>query len=219
MKQLTALIIILSLFITTPCHALTKKQWETADVIAEVAAENYEKYGVLPSVAVAQAFIESTLGTYCRGNNLWGIRSGAESYPSLEAGVLRYLEVINNGYYVGAPFASDYRTQLRCILDGGYCQPVGPYYENATWSIEHYGFDKYDEMIPDMYILKYSKKCPKYTVVIKSKKAKKSTVAQIGKYFYETERDKTLDKNVILVPNKKLDGKRVAINLIENVKG
>lgn len=220
MKRVFILGLIFSMFITaTPCQALSKKQWQRADIIAEVAAENYGEYGVLPSVAVAQAFIESSLGKHCSGNNLWGIRSGAESYSSLENGVMRYLKVVNNGCYPGAPFASNYETQLYSILDGGYCEPVGNYYCNAVWSIERYGFDKYDEMIPRTYTLKYSKKCSPYMILINSNKAKKSTVIQIKEHFYETKCDDSLKKNVVLVPDKKLNGKKVTISLIENVKG
>ena len=218
MKRIIILVLILSMMVTTPCKALSKKQWERADVIAEVAAENYEQYGVLPSVAVAQAFIESTLGKHCSGNNLWGINSGAEHYSSLESGTMRYLRVINNGCYPGAPFESNYSKQITKIISGGYCEPAGPYISNVIWSIRHYNFDRYDKMVPDLYTLKYSKKCPPYTVMINSKKAGDSTVAVIGKCMYDTMKKKG-NENVVLVPNKKLNGKRVAINLIENVKG
>ena len=136
------------IFVTEPCSAaLTENQKQTADVIAKVTAKNYDKYGVLPSVAVTQAFVESSLGVNCSGYNLWGIRSGAEQYSSLKNGVLRYLEVINNGYYEGAPFEKDYHKQLALILDGGYCEPVGNYYEDGIWGIENYNFDNYDKMI------------------------------------------------------------------------
>ena len=126
-------------------RTLTKSQQKNADRIAEVAAENWDTYGVLPSVAVAQAFIESTLGDHCSGNNLWGIKSGAVSYSSLDEGIIAYLKVINNGYYKGAPGCKNYKTQLSRILDGGYCKPVGNYYSNATWAIDAYDFDKYDK--------------------------------------------------------------------------
>ena len=218
MKRILIIGLLASLFVTIPSKALSRQQWQRADVIAEVAAENWSEYGVLPSVAVAQAFVESTLGKHCSGNNLWGIRSGAESYPSLESGVMRYLRVINNGCYPGAPYERSYSTQLRRILDGGYCEPEGSYYDDAIWGIEHYNFDKYDKMIPTYYTLKYSKKCPSNVIQINSKKAGESTVAVIGNSFFDTERKKG-NKNTILVSDKKLNGKKVTVNLIENVKG
>ena len=218
MKRIVVFGLLLSLLATTPCQALSKKQWRRADIIAEVAAENYEQYGVLPSVAIAQAFIESTLGERCSGNNLWGINSGRESYSSLENGVMRYLRVINNGCYPGAPFERNYGRQITKIIAGGYCEPAGPYISDVVWSIERYNFDRYDKMIPALYTLKYSKECPPYTIQIRSKKAGPSTVAMIDHSIFDTEKKKG-KKNVVLVSDKKLDGKKVAINLIEDVKG
>lgn len=150
MKKLIAIMLsvamILGVMIPHSVYAreLPNRQRQMADRIAQFCMENWEKYGVLPSVCVGQAFIESTLGEHCSGNNMWGIRSGAESYNSVESGVLRYLQVINNGCYKGAPFQKDYHRQIRIILDGGYCEPVGDYYENIIWSIQTYGFDRYD---------------------------------------------------------------------------
>lgn len=204
MKRFIIIYLISCLVTTTHCKALTKEQWKQADIIAEVTAENWNEYGVLPSVAVSQAFI--------------GIASGAESYNSLENGVLRYLSVINNGCYPGAPFERDYKKQIRKILDGGYCEPEGYYYSNILWSIKNYHFYRYDKMIPNLYTIEYSKKCSPNTCMINSNKAGKETVAIIGNSFFETIKKKG-NKNIILVPDKKLDGKKVTIELIENVKG
>ena len=113
MKRILIFGLLLSLLMTKPCYALTKDQWDRADTIAEIASDSYEEYGVLPSIAIAQAFIESTLGECCSGNNLWGINSGAESYSSLEDGVVRYLNVINNGCYDDALYERNYRSQIR----------------------------------------------------------------------------------------------------------
>ena len=132
---------------TAYARELPAGQKKTAERIAKVCMDNYEKYGVLPSVCVGQAFIESTLGEHCNGNNLWGIRSGKEHYSTLEEGVFRYLEVINNGYYKGAPFQKDYHKQIRIILDGGYCHPEGSYYRDIIWSINAYHFDRYDKKL------------------------------------------------------------------------
>ena len=218
MKRIIILGLIFSMMMSTPCKALSKDQWKRADIIAEVAAENWEEYGVLPSVAVGQAFIESTLGKHCSGNNLWGINSGAEHYSSLESGTMRYLKVINNGCYPGAPFEKNYSRQITKIINGGYCEPAGSYISDVVWSIENYNFDKYDNMIPTYYTLKYSKKCPLYKIQMNSKKAGEDTIAMIGNSFFDTEK-KNIEKNVILVSDKKLDGKKMTIHLIENVKG
>lgn len=123
----------------------TESQQRNADRIAEVCIKEWENYGVLPSIAISQAFIESTLGDHCRGYNLWGISSGKASYNSLDSGIYGYLRVINNGYYPNAPFQRDYKVQIREILDGGYCQPEGEYYNKVLWTVEEYNLTRYDE--------------------------------------------------------------------------
>lgn len=150
--RILSLVLALVIGIIIPCDVVyaksprkfTKSQQRNADRIAEVCIKEWETYGVLPSIAIAQAFIESTLGDHCRGYNLWGIRSGAVTYSSLENGIYGYLKVINNGYYPNAPFQTDYKAQIRKILDGGYCQPEGAYYSKALWTVREYNLTKYD---------------------------------------------------------------------------
>ena len=86
--------------------ALSDQQKETADKIANYVANHWEENGVLPSVAVAQAYQESSFIHY-RGYNLWGINSGATTYSSLEDGIEHYMDVINLHYYKGAPYKKD----------------------------------------------------------------------------------------------------------------
>ncbi len=154
--KITAIIVSIAITMSTvlipagSVHAkqiLTKKQQQTADKIAEIADANWEKYGVLPSVAVGQAYKESSLGVRCPNYNLWGIGSGSVYYGSLKDGVIGYLRVINNGYYPNAPFERNYKKQLRRILDGGYCTPVGDYYEDVMYGYSQHNFEKYDKAL------------------------------------------------------------------------
>lgn len=154
LKKIIALSMAMSIMITpittvevSAKQKLSEKQKMTADKIAAYVDARWDKYGVLPSVAVAQAYVESSLGKRCAGFNLWGIASGAESYSSLHAGAHRYMEVINNGYYPGAPGEKNYKKQLQKILAGGYCQPVGNYYENAMYGYRNHNFEKYDKAL------------------------------------------------------------------------
>lgn len=154
LKKIIALSMAMFILITpiTPVEVsakqkLSEKQKTTADKIAAYVDARWDKYGVLPSVAVAQAYVESSLGKRCAGFNLWGIASGAESYSSLHAGAHRYMEVINNGYYPGAPGEKSYKKQLQKILAGGYCQPVGDYYESAMYGYRNHNFEKYDKAL------------------------------------------------------------------------
>lgn len=131
-------------------HGLSTEQKQRAYTMAEICIKEWKKYGVLPSVCIAQAMKESTLGKHCYGNNLWGIltRKGTlVCYSSLESGVYGYLRVINNGCYGSAPFTKDASSQISKILAGGYCVPVGNYYSNVMWIINKYGLERFDQMI------------------------------------------------------------------------
>lgn len=126
---------------------LSQAQKNRAYTIANICIKEWKRYGVLPSTAISQAMVESTLGKHCRGYNLWGIKSGAVRYTSLENGVYAYLRVINNGNYGTAPFTRSSSSQIRKILNGGYCVPVANYYKNATWIVNKYGLKRFDKMI------------------------------------------------------------------------
>lgn len=127
---------------------LTGKMKMRADIIANICLNNWDDYGVLPSVAIGQAFVESTIGKHCRGYNLWGINSGrGYNYSSLREGTFAYLKVINNGYYKKAPFTKSSRLQIRRILNGGYCVPEGDYYSNFTWALNRYNLEEYDRQM------------------------------------------------------------------------
>lgn len=128
-------------------HGLSEQQKQRAYTMAEICIKEWKKYGVLPSVCIAQAMQESTLGKYCSPNNLWQIKSGAVSYGSLEEGVYAYLKVINNGCYKGAPFAKDPLYQIERILAGGYCIPVGNYYSCVNQIINKYDLRRFDKLI------------------------------------------------------------------------
>lgn len=119
-----------------------------ADRIARVCIKNYKKYGVLPSVCVAQAFIETGIGTAYNNGNLWGLSSNNfGGYSSIETGCIAYLKCINNGWYKGAPFAGSYTKQITKILYGGYCDKPASYIAKAIWVIQHYNLTDYDKYL------------------------------------------------------------------------
>ena len=99
------LISFLSVFVNkNSAQALSKMQKSNMKRIAKYTADHYDKYGVLPSIAIAQAMQESGLGEVCPNYNLWGLASGKIYCYSIEDGCKKYLKCINNGYYKGAPF-------------------------------------------------------------------------------------------------------------------
>lgn len=127
-------------------HAEPLDKKATANTIADICVDNYETYGVLPSVAIGQAYLESGLGEKCRPYNLWGINNGKASYDSLEEGVHAYLKCINNGRYDDALFNKDYKSSLQHIQNGGYS--VNKKYASTVCSIiESNNLDEYDEPI------------------------------------------------------------------------
>lgn len=132
---------------------LSESQKETADYIAEVTAAEYDTYRILPSVAVCQAFQESSLGVYnIDKNNLWGIKKGGgeegnRSYDSLYDGIIDYLEVLQDEtYYKNVRGVRSHSQQLWNILLGGYYGGSKKSYFSVC--LEHYAnhnFAKYDE--------------------------------------------------------------------------
>ena len=116
-----------------------------ADYIATVVSKNYAKYKVLPSICIAQAIVESGLGEKCNPNNYWGISSnGYAGYSSIDAGIHKYLSVINNGYYKRAVGETNYRTAAYAIQNGGYCCPKAGYANKIISTIEIYDLNEYD---------------------------------------------------------------------------
>lgn len=129
-------------------HKLDEEQTEIAEYLAEVCTDNWEEYGVLPSVCIAQAYMESHIGKYCYSNNLWGLYGGYTSFDSLEEGTYEYLEIINNGYYDDALYLTDYEKQINAIYDGGYCTSSREHYVGGIiWIIEEFDLTKYDQEI------------------------------------------------------------------------
>lgn len=150
---LSAILFMEPMMVSAKSAELTKEQKKVADRVAEITAEKWEECGVLPSVAVAQTFVESSLGdNQVRKNNLWGLRPGGEysSYANMEDGIYAYLEILNNGLYDKALYKKDYKVQLQKILQGGYYGEddggtIEEYYRDCVDSIRDYQFDRYDQ--------------------------------------------------------------------------
>lgn len=199
---------------------LTILQKKNADRIARVVMDNYDKYKILPSLAVVQACNESSLGVYCRGNNLWGILSGAISYPSVEAGTHGYLRVVTNKkYYHGVIGETNYRTALRRILDGGYCEPEGAYYSNCMTLYSRYHFEKYDQqMWKEREEARKKEERRKKKEAEKRKKLKKEEKKRRDKQkrCYWPVYDPTVPIGTVVCSNKIF--KKGTLNLIHNKK-
>ncbi|WP_343287920.1 glycoside hydrolase family 73 protein [Turicibacter bilis] len=113
------------------------------------AIENYELYGILPSITIAQAILESDWGQSDlanQANNLFGIKKGTNwsgevmsfetkegfdeyiidefrSYPSLNASIIDHGQflVANSRYTKSGVFeAKTYKTQAKALEEAGY---------------------------------------------------------------------------------------------------
>ena len=212
-------------------QALTDEQTKNMKRIANVVASEWDTYGVLPSVAVAQAYLESQLGLTAPSFNLWGIQSGAERYQSLEEGIYRYMSVINNGHYPGAPFERNWRIQIKKILDGNYCVPEGNYYNNAVWTIETLGLERYDRELfkgidkpkhTDRTIVRHSESLKNNQVAVSPNIAAKGSICiyhhfELVGIFDVVSRP--LPDNVIMLPSSVSAGKRCTLKVYEEAAG
>lgn len=129
-------------------YSLDDEQRAIAERITEICTENWEEYGVLPSVCIAQAYMESHVGKHCYENNLWGLYGGYTSFDSLDEGIYEYLEIINNGRYDDALYHIDPSYQLNAIYDGGYCTSSRDHYVGGCiWIVDSFDLTKYDAEI------------------------------------------------------------------------
>ena len=219
-RKIISAMVAASLFVTAPASAskLTSYQKRVADTVAEVTSDNWKQYGVLPSVAVGQTLIESSLGVnQVRPNNLWGLRPDGHysSYTSLENGIRAYLKVLNNGRYDRGLFKKDYETQIDAILDGGYYGEddggtVSEYYRDVVSSIRRHRFDRYDK--------KLFKRLKKEARIKARKKAEKKRKKKWGK-IYTLKYDAKLPGNKIKVNKKIIKGGAVQIWSKKELKG
>ena len=149
----------------------SKSQQKVVDTIYDVVSKekNWKKYGSLPSVCIAQAYVESGIGAAGNRNNLWGINGGRSSYKTLKKGIYAYMEVINKSFYsrYGATDTKDWKKQISRILRGGYCVPAGGYYSKVARVVKSYGLKKYDKKM-----FKSIEKAKKLRIQKKKEKAK-----------------------------------------------
>ena len=180
MKKLLVIVSLIMLCllqgVNTQAKSLSGTQEKKANKIVKICTKKYKKYGVLPSVCLGQAMVESGIGRRCRANNLWGLRCGRASYSSLENGTVAYLKCINNGYYKKAPFQKNYKKQVRAIVRGGYCEPAGNYYYNVTKVIQSYNLTKYDKKM--FKELQAEKKAARKKLAAKKAAAKRKAAAK-----------------------------------------
>jgi len=146
---------------------------EFINEVARHAVPLQQSHGIRPSVAIAQAILESNWGKSSlsrQENNYFGIKGRSDgrkyatleyeeewkeihasfrSYPSLEASVRDYADLIKNGtdwngdLYRGVQEASSYEEAARALYSAGYAtDPTYP--EKVIEIIEVYDLDRFD---------------------------------------------------------------------------
>ncbi|GEK88296.1 glycoside hydrolase family 73 protein [Alkalibacterium putridalgicola] len=154
-----------------------QKDWTKDAFINEVASHAVPlqaSHGIRPSVTIAQAILESNWGKSSlsqQENNYFGIKGGSDgrkyatleyeekwkeihasfrSYPSLEASVTDYADLINGGtewnpeLYRGVQEASSYQEAAQALYSAGYAtDPTYP--EKIIEIIELYELDRFDK--------------------------------------------------------------------------
>lgn len=205
-------------------EALTTSRENTADIISDICIQEWDTYGILPSVAIGQAFVESGLGS--GGSNLFGV-NGCSGLGPVSA-TYRYLQCLHNGFFKGkAAWKDSPEEQMYYILErGNYCEgeyPYGRYYNNVIQSIYQYGWDKYDETLSRKLAEKGRERARKKASRLRAQRSrmpfrlifnkdmavgtmcadpeyiKKGSTVIVGYYIFEvTESDKSLDNSVII---------------------
>lgn len=147
---------------------------EFIEVVGKAAQENYHKYGILPSLVIAQAILESGWGDKAIENNIFGIKAGSywtgkitirttkewdgckyvnkkakfRAYNGIKDSIRDYLELIGKSKrYKRVRGAKDYREAAKFIYEAGYA--TDPKYSDKLIQIIEYNklyqYDKIQE--------------------------------------------------------------------------
>ncbi len=140
--------------------------------VAKVAVEKYDEYGILPSLVIAQAILESGWGEKPIENNIFGIKASSSwqgrvatrrtkewdgekfitveakfrAYDSIEDSIMDYLKLVGRTKrYERVKKAQDYKEAARLIYEAGYA--TDPLYSKKLIDIiEARKLYKYDQV-------------------------------------------------------------------------
>ncbi|MBZ2175137.1 glucosaminidase domain-containing protein [Schnuerera sp. xch1] len=145
---------------------------EFIEVVGKAAQENYREYGILPSLVIAQAILESGWGDKAIENNIFGIKAGSywtgkitiretkewdgckyfnkkakfRAYDSIKDSIRDYLELIGKSKrYKRIKEAKDYREAVKFIYEAGYATDP-KYGDKLIQIIEYNKLYQYDKI-------------------------------------------------------------------------
>ena len=126
---------------------MNSKQSEFINKIVPGALEGFKQHGIIPSLTLAQAALESGWGDAAIGNNVFGIKAGSgwtgkvryagtteqdssgnsyaitdafRDYNSIEEGVLDHTKLLATDHYAKVRTAKNYREANQYVKDCGY---------------------------------------------------------------------------------------------------
>lgn len=138
--------------------------------IKDGAIDAYNKYGVLPSLTLAQAILETGWGKSRIGNNVFGIKAGSgwegktincktgeqnpdgsyysinadfRDYDSVADSIIDHGKLLTNDRYKPVIAASNYKEACTAVRECGYATSLD-YSKNLISLVEKYGLDQWD---------------------------------------------------------------------------
>ncbi len=154
---------------------------EFIERVYEASKEGYREYGILPSLVIAQAILESAWGEKHIANNIFGIKAGNpwngkfvvrktlewdgkkyvtkeekfRAYDTMEDSIKDYLKLIGTAKrYEKVRKAKDYKEACKLIYEAGYA--TDPKYSDKLMNIiesnKLYQYDKVADSVSDWAI-------------------------------------------------------------------
>lgn len=144
-------------------------QLQFVNDIKQGAVDCYKETGVLPSLTMAQAILETGWGKYRIGNNVFGVKAGSgwtgktktcqtkefkggryvtetatfRDYDSLSDSIIDHGQVLAQDRYKPVRDAKNYKEACKQVQDCGYATSP-TYAKNLMNIIEEYGLDQWD---------------------------------------------------------------------------
>lgn len=145
-------------------------QADFIDSIKDGAVQAYDKYGVLPSLTLAQAALESAWGDSSIGNNIFGIKAGSgwegktqnvltseqgsdgsfyqiyadfRDYDSIDDSIVDHAELLSTERYKPVLECSSYEDACTAVKECGYATD-NEYPDKLKSIIKNYNLDQWD---------------------------------------------------------------------------
>ncbi len=150
--------------------SLSGNNLDFVNKIKDGAVKSYNEYGVLPSLTLAQAILESGWGKHSIGNNIFGIKAGKSwtgkvkkvktseqrsdgsyyqiyanfrDYDSIDDSIMDHAKLLSSKNYQRVIAATNYRDACKAVKACGYATSLD-YANKLINIIEKYGLNQWD---------------------------------------------------------------------------